>query len=133
MQRRHILRLAGVGAAGIAIPSIAPAQSFPSRTIRYICPWPAGGSTDVVMRAIAESAGKALGVSIIVDNKDLGDFAKANPDKFTYGHTGIGTSQHLAVEEFAQRAASSSPMCPSRATQTICRRFSASSTNTTSR
>ena len=175
IQRRHILRLAGVGAAGIALPSLAPAQAFPARTIRYICPWPAGGSTDVVLRAIAESAGKALGVSVIVDNKpgaggmlganelvnakpdgytlaqlphgvfriphmqkvqfdtlkdftwiacltgytfglvvpanspirsvkDLVDFAKTNPDKFTYGHTGIGTSPHLAVEEFAQRA-----------------------------
>ena len=175
IQRRHVLRLAGVGATAIALPSLAPAQAFPSRTIRYICPWPAGGSTDVVMRAIAESAGKALGVAVIVDNKpgaggmlganelvnakpdgytlaqlphgvfriphmqkvqfdtlkdftwiacltgytfglvvpanspiksikDLVDFAKANPDKFTYGHTGIGTSPHLAVEEFAQRA-----------------------------
>ena len=36
--------------------------------------------------------------------KELVAFAKANPDKFTYGSTGIGTSPHLAVEEFAQRA-----------------------------
>jgi tripartite-type tricarboxylate transporter receptor subunit TctC len=36
--------------------------------------------------------------------KDLVDFAKANPDKFTYGSTGTGTSPHLAVEEFAQIA-----------------------------
>jgi tripartite-type tricarboxylate transporter receptor subunit TctC len=35
---------------------------------------------------------------------DLVAFAKANPEKFTYGSTGIGTSPHLAVEEFAQRA-----------------------------
>ena len=36
--------------------------------------------------------------------RDLVDYAKANPEKFTYGSTGIGTSPHLAVEEFAQRA-----------------------------
>jgi len=175
IERRRLLKLAAASAAGIALPSLVSAQAFPARTIRYICPWPAGGSTDVVMRAIAESASKALGVPVIVDNKpgaggmfganelvnakpdgytlaqlphgvfriphmqkvqfdtlkdftwvacltgytfglvvpassplkslkDLVDFAKANPEKFTYGHTGIGTSPHLAVEEFAQRA-----------------------------
>lgn len=36
--------------------------------------------------------------------KDLIAYAKANPGKFTYGSTGVGTSPHLAVEEFAQRA-----------------------------
>jgi tripartite-type tricarboxylate transporter receptor subunit TctC len=35
---------------------------------------------------------------------DLVAYARANPEKFTYGSTGIGTSPHLAVEEFAQRA-----------------------------
>jgi tripartite-type tricarboxylate transporter receptor subunit TctC len=35
---------------------------------------------------------------------DLVKWAKANPGKFTYGSTGIGTSPHLAIEEFAQRA-----------------------------
>jgi tripartite-type tricarboxylate transporter receptor subunit TctC len=42
--------------------------------------------------------------SAIKSIKDLVDYAKANPEKFTYGHTGNGTSPHLAVEEFAQRA-----------------------------
>jgi tripartite-type tricarboxylate transporter receptor subunit TctC len=170
--RRHLI--AGTAAA-LALPRWARAQAFPSKPIRYICPWPAGGSTDAVIRAFAESAGKALGQQILVDNKpgaagvlganelvhakpdgytlsqlphgvfrvphmqkvqfdvlkdftwiacltgytfglvvpadspiksikDLVDYAKANPEKFTYGHTGIGTSPHLAVEEFAQRA-----------------------------
>ena len=173
--RRKFLTVAvAAGSAAIA-PSIARAQAFPARTIRYICPWPAGGSTDIVMRAFAESAGKALGQTMLVENKpgasgtlgaielvnarpdgytlaqapisvfriphmqkvqfdplkdftwiacltgytfglvvrvdspirsikDLVDFAKANPGKFTYGNTGTGTSPHLAVEEFAQRA-----------------------------
>ena len=36
--------------------------------------------------------------------KDLVAYAKANPEKFSYGSTGVGTSPHLAVEEFASRA-----------------------------
>ena len=72
VDRRDILKLAGasaVSASGIALPLSAAAQSFPARPIRYICPWPAGGSTDAVMRSIAESASKAIGGTIIVDNK----------------------------------------------------------------
>jgi len=173
--RRHILGTAAAGAATLALPSLVLAQAFPARPVRYICPWPAGGSTDAVMRAIAESAGKTLGQQVIVENKpgaggmlganelvsakpdgytlsqlphgvfriphmqktsfdtlndftwiacltgytfglvvpadgpiksiaDLVAYAKANPGKFNYGSTGTGTSPHLAVEEFAQRA-----------------------------
>ncbi|MDP3167407.1 MAG: tripartite tricarboxylate transporter substrate-binding protein, partial [Hydrogenophaga sp.] len=68
-QRRDFLITAAAAAAGIALPSLAQAQAFPSRPIRYICPWPAGGSTDAVIRALAESASKTLGQPIIVDNK----------------------------------------------------------------
>jgi tripartite-type tricarboxylate transporter receptor subunit TctC len=154
----------------------AMAQSnFPSRPIKLICPWPAGGSTDAVMRAIAESASRILNNPVITENKggaggilganelvnakpdgytlsqlpmgifriphiqktlfdplvdftyvacltgytfgivvrsdspiksikDLVDYAKANPGKFTYGSTGNGTTPHLAVEEFAMKA-----------------------------
>ncbi len=173
--RREFMSSTTAVVAGIAMPSLARAQAFPARPIKYICPWPAGGSTDAVMRALAESAGKTLGQTIIIENKpgaggmlgaiemlsakpdgytltqlphgvfriphmqkvaydtlkdftwiacltgytfglvvpadspiksikDLVAYAKANPEKFTYGSTGTGTSPHLAVEEFAQRA-----------------------------
>ncbi len=36
--------------------------------------------------------------------KDVVDYAKANPERFSYGSTGVGTSPHLAIEEFAGRA-----------------------------
>ena len=42
--------------------------------------------------------------SPIKNIKDLVEWAKANPEKFTYGSPGTGTSPHLAVEEFAQKA-----------------------------
>ncbi len=171
--RRRFIQTAAVSCATVALPALA--QAFPSRPVRLICPWPAGGSTDAVMRALAESASKTLGQQIVIDNKpgaggmlganelanarpdgyalsqlphgvfriphmqkvqfdplkdftwivcltgytfglvvpaespvksikDLVDYGKANPGKFTYGSTGTGTSPHLAVEEFAQRA-----------------------------
>lgn len=49
--------------------SLATAQSFPSKPITLIVPWPAGGSTDLVMRAMADAASKDLGQPVVVDNK----------------------------------------------------------------
>ena len=68
-RRDFLLSSAAVAATALA-PSLVRAQAFPSRPIKYICPWPAGGSTDVVMRVLAESASKVLGRNVIVDNKD---------------------------------------------------------------
>ena len=70
MDRRNFLAsgLATVGAA--AAGSAAHAQgAFPSKPVTLICPWPAGGPTDVVMRVMAEAASKHLGQPIVVDNK----------------------------------------------------------------
>jgi tripartite-type tricarboxylate transporter receptor subunit TctC len=58
---------------------------------------------------IACLTGYTFGLVVPADSpiksiKDLVAYAKANPEKFTYGSTGTGTSPHLAVEEFAQRA-----------------------------
>ena len=65
MKRRIFL-----GAAGASTwAGLAWAQTFPGRPIKYTCPWPAGGSTDVVMRSIADSASKVLGQQVLVDNK----------------------------------------------------------------
>ena len=179
-QRRQVLgstvALTASAIAPILNSQTAHAQNFPVRTIRYICPWTAGGTTDIVMRVFAESASKALGNNIIVENKpgaggtlgavelvnakpdgytlaqlpisvlriphmqkvqfdalkdftwiacltgytfglvvradspiknikDLVEYAKLNPEKFSYGTPGTGTSPHLVMEEFAFKAA----------------------------
>jgi len=175
--RRQFLQASAATAAGLALPGMANAQAanFPNRPIKLICPWPAGGSSDMVMRAFADSASRILGQQMVVENKpgasgmlgpnelvkaapdgytlsqltigvarlphmqrmqfdplrdfsfiacltgytfgivvkadspfktvkDVVDFAKANPGKFSYGSTGNGTTPHLAVEEFASKA-----------------------------
>jgi len=58
---------------------------------------------------IACLTGYTFGMVVRADNpiksvKDLVNFAKANPGKFSYGSTGTGTPPHLAVEEFALKA-----------------------------
>ena len=174
--RRQILSAAAAVAAPALLPTHAFAQDkFPSRPIKLIAPWPAGGSSDGVMRAFAESASKTLGVPVIIENKpgvggtlgaaamvgaapdgytltqlplgiyrlphmqkmpfdpvqdishivcltgytfgiactadapfktlkDMVAYAKANPGKLEYGHTGTGTTPHLAIEEFSEKA-----------------------------
>ena len=173
--RRAFLGAATAAAGTTALPSAVCAQGFPARPIKYICPWPAGGSSDIVMRAFAESAGRALGQTILIENRpgasgtlgaveltnarpdgytlsqlpisvfrvphmqkvqfdtlndftwiacltgytfgfvvradspfktiqDVVDFAKANPEKLTYGSPGTGTSPHLVVEELSAKA-----------------------------
>lgn len=175
IQRREFLKLAAAAAATAALPPVASAQAFPSRPIRYIVPWTAGGSTDIVMRAFAERAGKTLGQTVLVENKpgvtgtlgatelaksrpdgyalaqlpisvfriphmqkvqfdtlndftwiicltgytfglvvrsdssikslkDLIDYARANPDRFSYASPGTGSSPHVVMEQLSQRA-----------------------------
>jgi tripartite-type tricarboxylate transporter receptor subunit TctC len=176
VSRRSAIKSVAAGLAAPAIISSSWAQDkFPARPITLIAPWPAGGSSDAVMRALAESAGRALGGTIIVENKpgvggtlgatammqakpdgytltqlplgiyrlphmqkmpfdpvkdlthivcltgytfglaatldapyktlkEMVAYAKANPGKVAYAHTGTGTTPHLAVEEFAAKA-----------------------------
>ena len=95
--RRDFLKTTAAAAATVAFPGIVQAQSFPSRPIKLICPWPAGGSTDIVMRAFAESAGKALGGQMIVENRPgaggtLGavELVNAKPDGYTLSQLPLG-------------------------------------------
>ena len=64
--------LAGACAAALLVPLGASSQAFPTKPITLIVPWPAGGSTDRHMRALAELASKNLGQNIIVENKPGG-------------------------------------------------------------
>ncbi len=70
-------------------PTVGLASNFPDRSITVIVPYPAGGSTDVAIRALAEAAKKHLGQSVIVENKSggggavgVGSIVGKNPDGY---------------------------------------------------
>jgi tripartite-type tricarboxylate transporter receptor subunit TctC len=50
-------------------PALALAQQFPTQPVRLIVPWPAGGASDLVMRALADATVKHLGQPIVIENK----------------------------------------------------------------
>jgi len=97
MHQKHLSRRACLGVAlaaalGTALPLPALAQdTFPTKPITLIVPFPAGGSTDRHLRAVAEDASKHLGQNVIVENRPgaggtLGpsNMAKtARPDGYT--------------------------------------------------
>ena len=62
-------RMLGALLAALALSGAAEAQDYPVKPVTLIVPWPAGGSTDIAMRAIAEAAAKHLGQPIVIDNK----------------------------------------------------------------
>src|SRR5689334_24978870 len=68
----------------------AAAQSYPSRPIRFIVPFPPGGGNDVVGRIVAQKLNEAFGVPVVVDNRGgaggtIGTdvTSKAPPDGYT--------------------------------------------------
>jgi len=80
----------GLLAAAAVLPEVAAAQAFPTRPIKIVVPYPAGGPTDALARIVAQELGSALGGSAIVENAGGGagaigtrQVAKADPD----GHT----------------------------------------------
>lgn len=86
MQRLHKWLVVGAWFAA----SVAVAQDFPARPVTLIVPWPAGGSTDLAMRALATATEKYLGQPVIVENRPgaagtLGATAMvtAKPDGYT--------------------------------------------------
>ena len=96
LNRREVLQAGLAGAVTIAVPAMAQ-STFPSRPIKLICPWPAGGSTDGVMRALAESATRILGNPVVIENKAgasgmLGpnELVNAKPDGYTLSQLTIG-------------------------------------------
>ena len=106
-ERRQFLQAGAVTAASLALPALA--QSFPAKPIKLICPWPAGGSSDMVMRALAESASKALGGQVVIENKAgasgmLGpnELVKAAPDGYTLSQVTIGVARlpHMQKMQF---------------------------------
>ena len=75
MARRHDTRIDAQTVAWIllaaTLPFAAPsrAQTFPSKTIRIVVPYPPGGGVDITGRAIAQQLSAAFGLAVIVDNR----------------------------------------------------------------
>jgi tripartite-type tricarboxylate transporter receptor subunit TctC len=70
--RRRILR--GLAASGVILlvtgmAGIAQAQTYPSRPIRMVVPYPPGGSTDILARLLAERVTPAIGQTMVVENR----------------------------------------------------------------
>jgi tripartite-type tricarboxylate transporter receptor subunit TctC len=97
---RAVLRIALVALLGsliTAAPDAAAAETYPSRPITLIVPYPAGGGVDAMARIVAERLSTALGKQVLVDNRGGGGgligtraVARAAPDGYTLllGHTG---------------------------------------------
>ncbi len=91
MKRRHIFSLgAAVWTAACFMVPAVQAQSYPTKPIRLIVPFPAGGATDLFARSLTQKLGERLGQSVVVDNKPgaggtLGSdlAAKATADGYT--------------------------------------------------
>ncbi len=100
--RRQFI-LGSVATAFLAAAPRAFAATYPDRPILFVCPWPAGGTADLTMRALCAAAAKTLGQTIVVDNKagasgmlGLKAMASAKPDGYTIGQIPI------SVTRFAQ-------------------------------
>jgi tripartite-type tricarboxylate transporter receptor subunit TctC len=84
-------RLALALTAGAALFATgATAQEFPTRIIRMVVPYPAGGPTDAIARIVAEDMGRTLGQNVVVENVagasgavGTRQVAKAEPDGYT--------------------------------------------------
>lgn len=88
MKRRTLLT--GVLAAPAFAPGIGLAQSFPNRPITLLVPFPAGGSTDQQMRALARVASDVFGQQVITENRpgagatlSAAAMLRAQPDGYT--------------------------------------------------
>ena len=88
--RRRFLRLAAAAAMLPTVSSLAVAETYPSRPITIVVPFPAGGPTDTLGRVLADRMSRALGQSVIVENLTgaagtigTGHVAHAAPDGYS--------------------------------------------------
>lgn len=82
--------LVAIAATMGAAPALLHAQAYPSKVVRVVIPWPAGGSNDVVGRMVMQKLSETLGQQFVVDNRggasgSIGAdiVAKAAPDGYT--------------------------------------------------
>ena len=87
MQRRHLLQAAVLA----GLPAFGHPQTWPGKPLRFVVPFPPGGTTDIVTRMIATEVAKTLGQTIVVENKPgagtvigVDSVAKSAPDGYSF-------------------------------------------------
>jgi tripartite-type tricarboxylate transporter receptor subunit TctC len=113
MNRRSLLK-AGISLpAFTALPAARAQAPFPSRTIRIVVPWAAGGLVDTGGRVVAEGIAQALGQAAVVENVPgaagtLGaaQVARAAPD----GHTLLMATSSIAIDVAGRRKMALDPL-----------------------
>jgi len=86
----HLMALVGLSMSAVLASASAQAQVYPNKPIKMIVPFPAGGTTDIVARLVAQRMSESMGQPVVVENKggaggaigaDI--VAKAAPDGYT--------------------------------------------------
>lgn len=106
LSRRTALACAAAAAAFAALPALAQADAWPTRPIRFIVPFSAGGANDLMARAAAEGASKRLGQPIVIENKPGGStslgsavVAQSKPDGYTFLISAAGVISNSMIKK----------------------------------
>jgi tripartite-type tricarboxylate transporter receptor subunit TctC len=90
-----LVRVLAVAVMSTCSAAYAAQQNYPTKPIRWVTPYPPGGSTTMVSRLVGEKLGEALGRPVIIDNRPGGNtiigadaVAKAAPDGYTLLYAG---------------------------------------------
>ena len=100
MNTQHPTRLlaSAVTAALLMMSAAAGAQQWPAKPLKWIVPFPPGGPTDTLSRAVAIKLGEALGQPVVIENRGgagggvgMDALSKSTPDGYTIGLSTTGT------------------------------------------
>src|SRR5215467_8575925 len=102
--RRDFLHLAVAAGALLTAPRIARAQVYPTRPVRIIVPFAAGGGTDITARVIGQWLSEHMGQQFVIENRPGGGTnigtettAKATPDGYTLLMVGTSNTANVAL------------------------------------
>jgi tripartite-type tricarboxylate transporter receptor subunit TctC len=103
--RRDVLKTAAaLGLSALALQSRAQTAAYPSRPIKVVVPWPAGGNADVTIRPILDRMSQTLGSPIVVENRagatgvvGTANSARATPDGYNLLQLSSSTVLNIAL------------------------------------